>query len=157
MSIHHGATTPMPQYLCHKKVWALKIKEVFGYRDEVWLSFEDAGFARRPIPHDVAQRCNFQPGGYYVQYEDGYESYSPAKAFEEGYTLIETKLHNCPIPQLDNTSLQDRELTPGIYGIGNVHWHSGSGEWRCLANVHGALCVVQVKVRPHATEEGVCL
>lgn len=25
-------------------------------------------------------------GGYYVKYSDGYESYSPAKAFEEGYS-----------------------------------------------------------------------
>ncbi|HLG97188.1 MAG TPA: hypothetical protein VKX49_12825 [Bryobacteraceae bacterium] len=30
-----------------------------------------------------------QPGGYFVVYEDGYESFSPAKAFEEGYTRIE--------------------------------------------------------------------
>jgi hypothetical protein len=27
-------------------------------------------------------------GGYFVVYEDGYESFSPAQAFEEGYTLI---------------------------------------------------------------------
>ena len=27
-------------------------------------------------------------GGYWVQYADGYESFSPAAAFEEGYTLI---------------------------------------------------------------------
>ena len=27
-------------------------------------------------------------GGYYVQYADGYESWSPAEAFEEGYTRI---------------------------------------------------------------------
>jgi len=27
-------------------------------------------------------------GGYFVQYEDGYKSYSPAKAFEEGYTRL---------------------------------------------------------------------
>ncbi|PYX85030.1 MAG: hypothetical protein DMG70_05000 [Acidobacteria bacterium] len=27
-------------------------------------------------------------GGYLVQYEDGYLSWSPAKAFEEGYTRI---------------------------------------------------------------------
>jgi hypothetical protein len=27
-------------------------------------------------------------GGYFVVYEDGYESFSPAKAFEEGYTLV---------------------------------------------------------------------
>ncbi len=29
-----------------------------------------------------------QVGGYYVLYEDGYQSYSPAKAFEEGYTPV---------------------------------------------------------------------
>ena len=27
-------------------------------------------------------------GGYYVRYPDGYESWSPAHSFEEGYTLI---------------------------------------------------------------------
>ena len=26
-----------------------------------------------------------QVGGYYVVYKDGYKSYSPAQAFEEGY------------------------------------------------------------------------
>jgi hypothetical protein len=29
-----------------------------------------------------------QVGGYFVVYADGYESFSPAQAFEEGYTLI---------------------------------------------------------------------
>ncbi|MCU1338860.1 MAG: hypothetical protein JWO19_4441 [Bryobacterales bacterium] len=27
-------------------------------------------------------------GGYYVQYDDGYKSFSPAKAFEDGYTRL---------------------------------------------------------------------
>ena len=27
-------------------------------------------------------------GGYYVVYKDGYESFSPAQAFEEGYARI---------------------------------------------------------------------
>lgn len=27
-------------------------------------------------------------GGYYIRYKDGYESYSPAKAFEEGYSVM---------------------------------------------------------------------
>jgi hypothetical protein len=29
-----------------------------------------------------------QVGGYYVLYEDGYHSFSPAPAFESGYSLI---------------------------------------------------------------------
>lgn len=28
-------------------------------------------------------------GGYYVRYEDGFESWSPAEAFEKGYTRLE--------------------------------------------------------------------
>jgi hypothetical protein len=28
-------------------------------------------------------------GGSYVRYEDGYESFSPAAAFESGYTKVE--------------------------------------------------------------------
>ncbi len=31
---------------------------------------------------------NPEPGGYFVQYADGYKSFSPAQAFEEGYTRI---------------------------------------------------------------------
>jgi xanthine/CO dehydrogenase XdhC/CoxF family maturation factor len=31
----------------------------------------------------------FALGGYYVLYEDNFESWSPAKAFEEGYTRID--------------------------------------------------------------------
>jgi hypothetical protein len=31
---------------------------------------------------------NPEPGGYYVLYADGYESFSPAAAFEEGYTRV---------------------------------------------------------------------
>ncbi len=27
-------------------------------------------------------------GGYFVVYKDGYKSFSPAEAFEEGYTRI---------------------------------------------------------------------
>jgi len=43
------------------------------------------------VPKDrkYFERCSVQAGGYYVVYKDGYESFSPAEAFEEGYTLIE--------------------------------------------------------------------
>lgn len=97
-------TREMPRYQCHKKVWALKIKEVIKHAhpdpkadDEAFeaseafqgahLMPEDTGFA--PIPVDAAwyRKHNPQTGGYYVVYEDGYTSYSPAEAFESGYTL----------------------------------------------------------------------
>jgi hypothetical protein len=85
--------SPMPQYQCHKKVWALKIQsvrsgDVRNGDAKVHLHFEDKRYAPRPVSFEWAHKFDPQAGGYFVQYEDGYESYSPAKAFEEGYTRL---------------------------------------------------------------------
>lgn len=78
----------MPKYKCHKVVHALKIKEVF-LENPVRLSFEDKRYAPITLWDDDFNKHQPKPGGYYVVYEDGYKSFSPAKAFEEGYTLID--------------------------------------------------------------------
>jgi len=79
----------MPRYQCHKRVWALKIKAVYFNQDgSVDIVPEESGYARFTVPPDKAAKHEWSIGGYYVQYEDGYVSYSPAKAFEEGYTRI---------------------------------------------------------------------
>jgi hypothetical protein len=43
------------------------------------------------ITVDQAYLAKHEPavGGYFVLYDDGYQSFSPAKAFEDGYTLAE--------------------------------------------------------------------
>jgi hypothetical protein len=85
----------MPQYQSHKRVWALKIRAVEDLgtdttTDEnpiVKVHFEDAAFAPRTF--NLRGKPTPEAGWYYVQYgDDGYESFSPAKAFEEGYTPI---------------------------------------------------------------------
>ncbi len=77
------ASRELPLYTCHKRVRALKIESV----DLRVLHFADKRYA--PIEATVWYMLKHRPeaGGYYVVYEDGYTSYSPAKAFEEGYTL----------------------------------------------------------------------
>lgn len=82
--------TPMPKYRCHKEVWALKIKKVMLSSNSVtcWLTFEEPGSASIPVSSSWIARHDVRDGGYYVVYEDGYSSYSPAKAFEDGYTRI---------------------------------------------------------------------
>jgi hypothetical protein len=40
------------------------------------------------VDHLFMAKHNPSSGGYYVIYDDGYTSWSPAKSFEEGYTLI---------------------------------------------------------------------
>lgn len=80
----------LPRWQSHKKVWAAKIVERRVARDtEDWV-LDNGGIIER-VKSDLIMRVpkDQQPvGGYYVRYEDGFESWSPAKAFEEGYTRI---------------------------------------------------------------------
>ena len=83
----------MPRYQSHKKVRALQIKRIIkldtgGYQ----LIFEDE-YSPINVTDDYVVR-NLPPlafnaiNGYYVVYEDGYTSWSPKEAFEEGYTKL---------------------------------------------------------------------
>ena len=91
------AYVEMPRYLCHKKVWALKIAAI--KRDGAGEDRESDGsaiftpaevrYAAFRVGADFMCRHKPEVGGYYVVYDDGYKSFSPAKAFEEGYTLID--------------------------------------------------------------------
>ncbi len=80
----------MPRYRCHKEVWALKIAELSEYDREggVTMYPADEGFAPFRLDREFMERHRPVAGGYYVVYTDGYKSYSPAKAFEEGYARI---------------------------------------------------------------------
>lgn len=49
----------------------------------------DDGFAPFPVSAEYIRKHKPQVGGYYVRYKDGYESFSPAAAFESGYSKIE--------------------------------------------------------------------
>ena len=94
------STKELPKYVSHKTVSAIKLELVIhrpnpditgkttagsygGYLHPVDTSFS-------PIEVDAAYMTKHQPqpGGYYVKYEDGYTSYSPAAAFEAGYTAL---------------------------------------------------------------------
>jgi hypothetical protein len=86
----------MPKYKCHKEVWVLKIKEIRQGEGESpfeggsWLIVPaEDGYGPIEVSHkDYVLKHSPHAGGYYVVYEDGYQSFSPAKAFEDGYTRI---------------------------------------------------------------------
>jgi hypothetical protein len=89
----------LPKYTCHKQVWALKIAKIDKYeflRDPATGNKPDNYYTlfpenKRYGPFNVDEKYwnkhHPQIGGYYVQYKDGYQSYSPSKEFEDGYTL----------------------------------------------------------------------
>jgi len=82
-------TTELPIYLCHKKVRAAKIT---GFRSNGIPEAPDIllGEIGAIVSHFPDWHAKHKPsaGDYYVQYEDGYTSISPAKAFESGYTKL---------------------------------------------------------------------
>lgn len=89
-----GPAVEMPQYQCHKKVRALQISGASqpNVLAPTTLFFQDQTYSPIVVPSEVLSRYWPKTGDYYVRYEDGYESISPQKAFEEGYTLVSKKL-----------------------------------------------------------------
>lgn len=80
----------MPRYRCHKEVHALKINSIDVMEDgEVIIIPENEGYVSFQVSAEYVAKHKPQVGGYYVVYADGYKSWSPAGAFESGYTLIE--------------------------------------------------------------------
>jgi hypothetical protein len=88
----------MPRYKCHKEVWALKILRVEhdyesrGANEETdgtaKLLPAEAGYGAIKVDADFVSKHKPFAGGYYVVYSDGYKSFSPSAAFEQGYTKI---------------------------------------------------------------------
>lgn len=75
----------MKQYRCHKVVQAEKIADTRwfdgGFKYEVVLE----GGSIVPAPQGCPNNRTPPVGAYYVVYEDGYTSWSPAATFEAGY------------------------------------------------------------------------
>ena len=83
------ASVEMPRYRCHKEVWALRIAGISLPQNEAGdaeLGFYEQGYAPKLMPRAWLDKHNPEVGGYFVVYKDGYQSFSPADAFEQGYT-----------------------------------------------------------------------
>lgn len=120
-------TIALPTYRCHKRVQAVKIKEVnlhdpTGSDPPVEFA---GGFiihdlpSPGPIPFDADFWNKHKPkaGDYLVIYEDGYRSISPAKAFEDGYTLTVGVPDHYP-PHLKRMVEEESELNQRVRNLG---------------------------------------
>ncbi len=95
---HMAASTEMPRYRCHKDVHALKIVAVqMDAADARAENRETDGsalllfgppYAPLRVTAEWLRKHTPEVGGYYVAYKDGYTSFSPADAFETGYTQL---------------------------------------------------------------------
>lgn len=83
-----AASMEMPRYVSHKQVWALEIESTDEHPIKggtKLLRFKDKGYAPLGVPDEMFARYVPVTGDYYVVYADGYKSFSPRKAFLEGY------------------------------------------------------------------------
>lgn len=84
-----NVTKEMPKYECHKKVHALKIAGfVADQHGVVYFQPAEPGYSKVPLTPEFVAKHKPEVGGYYVVYEDGYKSFSPASSFESGYKLL---------------------------------------------------------------------
>lgn len=94
------AAAEMPRYRSHKEVWALKIAAIEFDADKAQadgnretdgsatITPAEQGYAPFKVNSAYVRKHDPKAGGYYVVYADGYTSFSPAEAFEGGYTRI---------------------------------------------------------------------
>ena len=86
----------MPKYNCHKQVWALKIETIMPDSEvakqhnretdgSAMITPAEEDYAAFKVDAEYMSKHKPVAGGYYVVYKDGYKSFSPAEAFEEGY------------------------------------------------------------------------
>lgn len=124
-----GASIEMPKYRSHKEVWALKIADIMNEMDGSGTIIPaDGRCASLHVSKEYMHKHMPKIGGYYVQYEDGYQSWSPADAFEEGNTLIDGVCEIAKIPISNGISFDsenrrislDRAVTMNI-GSGKIN------------------------------------
>lgn len=85
------AKMQLPRWQCHKQVLAVKIAAMEVAEDKsAKIATDDPAIPVFVSPPGWRERFKGSEDdlGYYVVYDDGYTSWSPTKAFEEGYTRL---------------------------------------------------------------------
>mgnify|MGYP003590464618 FL=1 len=131
----HCVSMEMPKYKCIKDVWALKIKSIvfdsdlasqIGRETDGSATFtpEDDRYAPIKLSAEFVYKHKPVEGGYYVVYKDGYKSFSPASAFEEGYILEQNvPLHiSNPFEWLKQWVESYHRENGGVNGYDFIEW-----------------------------------
>lgn len=139
----------MQKFKSHKIVEAVKIADIRPNPENggaflVPMSTGERMMDSIPVSRAYLLKHEPKPFGYYVKYPDGYESFSPAEAFEGGYTAVDAY----PTPVETLTTGQ-----PKITGYRNLSQDEIDlmNEGKALAEQCGAFIT---KLRSHANSGG---
>jgi hypothetical protein len=146
-----------PQYQSHKTVSAAKISAVDHGADGSITVHLEGGFDNVVISHhDKKHKPEPVVGGYLVVYSDGYTSFSPAKAFDEGYTLVSDRINGSPMHLVAAQKAREAAAAAGATGDNPLDGKSqpgpigdedgagdGSGEQLSAGNAQSGQTVIQ--------------
>ena len=134
VSSHAG--TALPQYQSHKIVHGGEILDIDeDMKGQVRLHFYGD---QEPIIVSPEYMAKHQPkvGGYYVLYKDGYESWSPAQAFKDGYRARITgyrQLSDVEIALMNRI----KEFGPKLQGVIDDLFANGADpRWVAIGKTH---------------------
>ncbi|WP_156932464.1 hypothetical protein [Mesorhizobium sp. LNJC391B00] len=143
-----------PQYRCHKQVRALKLTDITRNLDtgQVTLTPEDKSHAPFDAPPGWYERFHGSDNdtGYFVQYEDGFASWSPTEPFEDGYSLL-------PDDERDGLTFKSpldiAELARGVAGAARFFADGAVGKPGLFDREEAAIMADFVRGNPDAPVE----
>lgn len=110
----------MTTFQCFKRVQAFKIHDIARSTDGGAATLyatpgvSTGSGGAMGVSAEYMAKHKPVPGGYYVRYADGYESYSPAKAFEEGYRPLDAIEASMQVQELSTARVRMEDLDAAI-------------------------------------------
>lgn len=110
----------LPRWKCHKIVRAVQIESITKSDDKYTIKPVIDDKNKRMgliiVDSEFIEKHNPQVGGYFVIYDDNYQSFSPKEAFEAGYSPCECT--NAPInSERDRLETEIEDLKDKIFKI----------------------------------------
>lgn len=148
---------PMPKYQCHKVVSALKIFDVVQAPDGGYTLYpHDPRYAPIQVTKDWYETRigkvtdpGDQTRGYFVQYENQFTSWSPIRAFEDGYVLEDDADASIIHGAARAAHESNRILCQALGDNSQVPWEQAP-DWQKSSAVIG---VTAIKSNPSTTSE----
>lgn len=144
----------MRSFQSHKVVQAMRIGKwepaANGTHDVIlWPHEDEEGVAKVVVTadwvakHSDGQGADALSGGYYVSYPDGYQSWSPAEAFESGYELeVEPPPPPVHEPQMPLRKAQDEVSVMEHPRVSKDSIDARIGDVRYIYDGTGTFCVI---------------
>ena len=90
--------------------------------------------------------------GYLIQYEDGYMSWSPKRAFEEGYVLTETFIDRMKF-ELAELNKRISKAMQACFTPGTLHWYDRRGLMEQLEVMQKYANIIYERIEKAETEQ----